>query len=439
MLATVLGLVILWGSATGVAGYLGAVHEVDELFDAQLAESAETLLALAGGGNAHLLAGVSAAGHAYQQKLLFQVWQEQGGALRMLAHSANAPHNPLAGTAAQGFSEAQWDGRAWRFYILHADAAPPIRVLVGQDLDIREELAGRIAWQNIIPFGIGLAALALLLAAAIRRGLRPLALLAREVQQRAAHRLHPVSLESAPRELEPVVRALRDLFGKVEAALGNERRFTADAAHELRTPLAALRAQLQVAMKTRDAAERDAALDKCLQGTDRMTHLVAQLLTLARLEAKGEAARFETVDPAALAAAVCAELGPAAVAKRIALELEADPGPALPGLPELLRILLRNLVDNAVRYTPANGKVRVAVERRAGEVCIGVADSGPGVAPGRRGELGQRFRRLDESSAEGVGLGLSIARRIAEIHGAGLAFSSSPLGGLQATVSLRAG
>ena len=208
-------------------------------------------------------------------------------------------------------------------------------------------------------------------------------------------------------------------LGRVGQTLDNERRFTADAAHELRTPLAAITAQAQVAARARDAAERDHALAQLTTSARRASHLVEQLLTLARLDPAAELPMSELrLDT--LAAEVCADHGAAALEKNVALELAAPTPVTVSGNAAMLRVLLRNLVDNAVRYTPAGGKVGVGVTALHGEVLLTVSDSGPGIPAAQRANALRRLHRLAGQDIEGSGLGLSIVARIAELHRARL-------------------
>jgi signal transduction histidine kinase len=251
------------------------------------------------------------------------------------------------------------------------------------------------------------------------RGLRPLDEVAAELGKRAPERLDPVVPAAAPREIRPLLEALNALFGRVGQTLDNERRFTTDAAHELRTPLAAITAQAQVAARARDAAERDHALAQLATSARRAGHLVEQLLTLARLDPAAELPMSELLLDT-LAAEVCADHGAAALEKNVALELAAPTPVTVSGNAAMLRVLLRNLVDNAVRYTPAGGKVGVGVTALHGEVLLTVSDSGPGIPAAQRANALRRLHRLAGQDIEGSGLGLSIVARIAELHRARL-------------------
>jgi two-component system sensor histidine kinase QseC len=229
--------------------------------------------------------------------------------------------------------------------------------------------------------------------------------------------------------------ALNGLFRRVEEALEAERRFTADAAHELRTPLAALQAQLQVAQRARDSAERDRSLSNLQVGLSRAAHLVDQMLQLARLDPERGLPEVQEVDLGSVAETVCADLGPAILDRELDFDLAAEPGVSVQGQAEWLRVMVRNLVDNAARYTPAGGRLRVVVDRSDGHPRVAVADSGSGIPAEDREAVLRRFHRLDHSEQPGSGLGLSIVLRIAELHGATLSLGDAPdLGGLNAEI-----
>ncbi len=293
----------------------------------------------------------------------------------------------------------------------------------------RRELVAKIAGRLIVPLALGLPLLGIWIWLATRRALGPLDEIARQIAVREPDRLHALTPVRAPREIAPLVRAINDLFVRVADTLELERRFTADAAHELRTPLAAIAAQAQVAERARDTAEREHAIRQLVAGSRRATRLVDQLLTLARLDPDNATAN-ETVRLDRLAEDVCAAHGAEAMEKSIALELDAVPA-TVTGSTDMLRILLRNLVDNAIRYTPAGGCVTVAVAPGL----ITVTDTGPGIPAAERRRVFDRFHRLAGQEAEGSGLGLSIVARIAERHGATIELRDGDAGrGLRVTV-----
>ena len=280
---------------------------------------------------------------------------------------------------------------------------------------VRQELTDHLLKTMLTPLLFGVPLFGVWIWFATRRGLAPLDMIAAELGRRAPEQLDPVVPVAAPSEIRPLLGALNTLFGRVGQTLDNERRFTADAAHELRTPLAAISTQAQVAARARDTAERDHALAQLSASARRASHLVEQLLTLARLDpAAGLPMSDLRLDQ--LAAEVCADHGARAVEKNIALELDAPAPVVVAGNAAMLRVLLRNLIDNAVRYTPAGGKVGVGVTARM----LTVNDSGPGIPPAQREDALRRLHRLAGQDIEGSGLGLSIVARIAALHEATL-------------------
>lgn len=434
LVALMLAAMALFGLVAGYASYENALHEADELFDAQLAQNAQTLLAVATHGNDDREEDIGPGVHKYQQAMLFQVWATDEDKLRPLLRSSNAPRGLLDPMPPPGFSNGTWQGKRWRYY-RQKDEHRALEAIVGQSDRARHELAGEVAWHNLLPFLLGLPLLALAALVAIGFGLRPLRKLAQEVRLRTPDRLDPIRIGEMPREIAPVVEALDKLFGRVASTLENERRFTADAAHELRTPLAALRAQAQAALLADDPAEQRKSLGMALRGADKMNHLVGQLLTLARLDALAPNDGFGDVDLAAVVRECCAEAGAGALVKKIDLTLETKEMPPIVGSADLLVILVRNLLENAIRYTPPGGEVGVAICRDGGGVRLDVTDSGPGVPDAQLASLGRRFSRLTPGETEGVGLGLSIVLRIAGIHKAKVDFArASESGGLKAGV-----
>lgn len=425
LIAGSIAVLLVCGLAAGLGGYRAAQHEADELFDAQLAQVGQTLIVLArAGGDDDIAEELEHSGHHYQTRVVFQVWHEGAEAdePHLLLRSAGIGREPLP-VAAEGFSYARLADGQYRFYGA-ADPQTEVRVVVGQSLAIRRELVRGIAWNNAWPFLLVLPVWALAIAGLVHRTLAPVRGLAADVAARGAANLEPVSAPAVPDELRPLLEALNGLMARLASAMDNERRFTGDAAHELRTPMAALRAQLDALRLAPDAAARDEAIAQARAGLERMARLVTQLLTLARLE--GVATQpGEPLDLAELAREVCGEWGEAAVAKDIDLSLEAEAAP-LSGEPDGLRILLRNLLDNALGYTPAGGRVEVSVAGAGASTgpVLRVVDNGPGIPAERRQELGRRFHRLQAQGPDGAGLGLSIVLRIAESYGAQVVFGA---------------
>jgi two-component system sensor histidine kinase QseC len=304
---------------------------------------------------------------------------------------------------------------------------------VAEQTTLRDDILWAVLRSVLKPLLFALPLLVVAIWWAVRRGLMPLRLLGLAVSQRQPHTTQPVALTDTPLEVQSLVRALNDLFERIAHMMESERRFTADAAHELRTPIAAIRTQVQVAMGA-DAAGRTHALQFALAGCDRAAHLVEQLLTLARLEA-APAAHSASVDLAALTRQVAVQVAPTALARQQTLELDA-PEPALVrGNDILLSVLVRNILDNAVRYSPDHATVQVSVNPSVQGVLLRVQDSGPGMTEEQLSHLGERFYRVLGSDQPGSGLGWSIVRRIAQAHGAQIHVTRCPvLGGLDVSV-----
>ena len=413
-----------------VFSYMDAHHEIDELFDAQLAQGGQALLALASHEDGEDIKEADSVGHKYQRRLRFQVWRADG---HLVLRSHNAPETQL--TPVEGFSETRGRDGHWRHYS-EWNGDRTLQVQVSENHHVRDELIGHIAWRLLFPALIGLPLLGLWVWLATRQGLAALDGVAAQIGARAPQQLQPVVPASAPEEIRPLVEALNDLFRRVEAALEAERRFTADAAHELRTPLAALQAQLQVALRARDAEEQKCSLHNLQVGLTRASHLVDQMLQLARLDPERGLPESVPVDLSEVAESVCAELGATILAQDMEFDLATEAGVVVAGHKDWLRVLVRNLVDNAVRYTPRGGRLKIAVGRDGGRPSLTVSDSGPGIPAAEREAVLSRFHRLEGSEQPGSGLGLSIVARIAELHGAQLELADAePAPGLRVRVS----
>lgn len=418
------GLGIAWAMAAWFT-HVESRHEIDRLFDAQLAQSAQVLL----GTTRHELheriehgEGEIPVSHEYEQKLDFQIWSGS----YLLLRSTTAPTTAMAADK-EGYSETIVNGHPWRV-LTRWDSRHEFMIQVGEPLSGRESLARHITLKMLIPTFITLPILALLIWFGVGAGLRPLKQLKQEVQQRAANRLEPLAMDGVPEEVAPLAQALNNLFSRLKQAIESERRFTADAAHELRTPLAALRIQAQVAFRSTDETERKTALENVLRGVDRATRLVAQLLTLARVDPETAVTSFKPVDLHGLAASVMTDLESLAQAKQIELTLAEGSPCIVLGDEDQLRLLLRNLLDNAIRYTPEHGCVELAALHNADAIALEVRDTGPGISITEREQVLQRFYRISGSREDGSGLGLSIVQRIAELHGAKLVLGDNDSG-----------
>ncbi|MFO1267878.1 MAG: ATP-binding protein [Rubrivivax sp.] len=423
-----------------------------------LAEAIELLphlpqrLAQLGFGTGPAVAGsLHAMQQDYERQLRYQVFSGDG---TLLLRSANAPAEAMA--RADGFSDdADGSGRPWRHFAVW-DRHRDFRVVVSEAHDLRTGLVRRVATQAALPLALGLPVLLLLVWLMIRRGLDPLGVLAREIGSRRVDDLKPLAAEAAPQEVRPLVASLNALLERVTQTLERERRFTADAAHELRTPLAAMQAHLHLAQRT-EGADRERAMACLRQGVERGSRVVSQLLSLARLDPEKALPDAQTVDLRPIAEEVCAELAPLAMARRQELEFDCRAaGTTLEGNADLLAMLLLNLVDNAIRYTPAGGKVTIslhdgdadgavtsatsgaaagatsgaatgAASSSAG-LSLEVVDDGPGIPAAERERVFDRFFRLPGNEQPGTGLGLTICRRIAELHHAQIDLGDGPAG-----------
>jgi two-component system sensor histidine kinase QseC len=408
LLATTL---LVWG-VTLFFSYRDTRHELDELLDAHLAQSASLLIAQIGHETDEIDLEHSPRLYHHQRKVAFQIW-ERGKLL--LLHSASAPNVRLS-PADKGFSDSQVGGKTWRVFSAWDDTRHFL-IQIGERREARDVLAKTVARSMLLPLLVALPVLALLIWFSVARGLRPLQVLGSQVAVRHADNLAPIEAATAPDEVVPLVEGLNTLFARVRASIDTERGFTADAAHELRTPLAAIRTQAQVARAAGDDAERRRALDNVITGCDRTAHLMDQLLTLARLE-PNQPVQCEAVNLQALVANVVAELAPAAIAKDVDLQLASHAAAPVAGSPGLLAMLVRNLIDNAIRYTPRHSAVEVAVTPTGDGAEFSVVDQGPGISEGEIDRVWDRFYRVLGSGATGSGLGLSIVKRIAELHGA---------------------
>lgn len=408
---------LIWLVAA-VLVYQRTHHEAGELLDDQLVQVADTLLAIVAGGEVeHFVKELREHADHGTVPIAFEVWHGDDGPMRRLVTSPG--HEGFETGTTLGFSEHLHQGALWHFYAVQDDDAE-YRVVVGQAHAAREGLAREIGLSLLLPAGLALPLMALAVWAGVGRSLRPVESLARQVGALDAQALTPLDESAAlPNEIVPLRTALNALIRRVNQAFESERRFTADAAHELRTPLAALKVQAQVAQRAQGDDSRQLALSKVVAGVDRMAHLVEQLLTLARVDPANLGAAPAPLDPAPVIAAVCADLAPQVDRQRQSLTVDAPPGCRIAVAPGWLQIALRNLVDNASRYAGEGARIDVRLVQSGARCSISVADDGPGVAPDQRAQLSARFVR-GEVEGEGCGLGLSIVARIAALSNARL-------------------
>lgn len=471
-LMLVLGLLGLTLSLISYWSYGDARHEVEEVFDAELLQTARLVAGLVGRDMAvterralqaaldEAIGGQDSVGqawvdaHQYEGKLGLLVMDGQGVAL---LHSASSPVSafdqlPLAqlraatpslsGTGAAaptlagvatGFRDVQLNQQAWRLFLLH-DPTDDLWILVSERADVRGELAAKIALRSLVPDLLGLPLVALLVWLAVGWGLSPLQSMVRLLKSRAPDSLSPLVVGPVPIELEAMVASINRLMMQANELLARERRFLAYAAHELRTPLTVLRIQVHNAAHAPDACDRSEALKQLDSSVLRASRVVAQLLTLARLEPGAAELDLKPINMLVRVREQLAELTPLALGRHQELTLEASGSDHWELLVDAhcLDVLLQNLVSNAVHHTPEGGQVVVRLQAEADAVTLCVQDSGPGVPAEQRGQVFEPFFR--QGPAQGAGLGLAIVARIVELHAARISLDDSPLGGLQVCV-----
>ena len=425
---------VVWAVALLVSANR-ARHEVNELFDTQIIRLAlqvqATLVSASLPGQR--LPKAQTAGEADLRDLAIAVWNRQGQLLLVDREGVQLPRH----VDASGFVDMQLDGRPWRVYYLQSQDGDWL-VAAGQRGGERDDVVRGLVASQLLPWLLVLPVLLLAMAWAIKRALQPVRMLTAELQGRGADDLRPVPVNQAPVELQPMLTAMNGLFTRIESTLERERRFTADAAHELRTPLAVLRAQWDVLKRASGDGERQQAAARLDAGMDRMDRLVTQMLALSRLEATEQLPSASALHWEPIVEQVMSDVLPLAERRRIELICEWPPAgtPALVlrGDAALMSVLLRNLLDNAVRYAPEGS----AVVLRFGATTLQVENDGPPLPPETQAHLGERFHRSDGQHESGSGLGVSIAKRIAALHGLSLCYAARADGqGVVATLGPR--
>lgn len=337
-----------------------------------------------------------------------------------------------------GFNNCIIDHVPWRIYVSH-DPVQKDTIIVAERYSFRDRLATQAARDLIIIMLISYPILGLLIWIIIGKGLTSIRRVTTEVRQRAASNLHTVDTRGVPSEIKPLVDELNKLFERLQATFQREKRFAANAAHELKTPLAALRTQTQVALNTANDKERTAALNKILECVDRSTHNVQQLLILSRMVPESILEQNEQVNLNKEATQVIADLVPMARKKNIDIELIAPSKPQMIiGNSTAINILLRNLIDNAIRYSPKGGAVQIIIELDNKFIVLKIIDSGPGIPKELRKQVFERFYRIIGTESSGSGLGLSIVHQIVQIHKAKIRLVTPKSGkGLEVRVIFR--
>ncbi|MGE5639926.1 MAG: ATP-binding protein [Clostridia bacterium] len=416
LLVALLSALLLVGLAASGGTWLAVRREADQLFDYQLQQMALGLRDQTLRGSAVL--------DALDYDFIVQVWDPSGGLVYLSNRSFELP------AAREGFRNVTVQGEAWRSFTLPlADKT----IQVAAPLSLREDRASAMALRILAPLLASIPLFGILIWVLVGRELKPLERIAAAIRRRAPGSLTPLPESRLPDEARPMVTELNGLLARLGEAMDAQRRFVADAAHELRSPLTALQLQVGLVERAQDPAARREAIDALAAGVRRATRLVEQLLTLEQLGADAGPPPGG-VPLAEVVAETIAELEPLAEAKRIELRLAEMTSATVQGREAPLRTLVRSLADNAIRYTPEGGIVSVAVRSGAEGSLLELCDSGPGIPAGERERVFDRFYRVPGSPPDGSGLGLSIAKGIADAHRATIELGDSPHGGLRVTV-----
>ena len=405
--------------------YRGALQQADAMFDDHLLQVARSMRSAAPLG----MPASDENGDTFD--LFVQIWGQDG--TPMFRSSSTL----LPQRAVLGFSDVQANGSRYRVYTLQTTLQT---VQIAQDLSARSAKAQALAIKAMLPFALLTPLLILALWWAIRRSLAPIERTRHQVAKRTADDFSALPDNDLPDEVRPLVAELNLLFGRVQTAFEAQKQFVADAAHELRSPLTALKLQAQELQRSSAASQQDdsatvrsAAVDKLNHGIDRSIRLVEQLLVLAREEANAGSTQFETTDLMALLQLAVADVLPQAQRKSIDIGVICAEPASIKGQPEALRMAVRNLLDNAVKYTPEGGQIDISLNLDCGQAVLAIEDSGSGVAPEDQPRIFDRFYRASHATAQtGSGLGLAIVKTIADRHGATLRLDKpARLGGLR--------
>jgi len=402
--------------------YRRVLNETSTLFDYQLRQMALSLRS-----QVSLAPRVEVPPDQGDTDFVIQIWDLFGARVYL-----SRPGLPLINQTVLGYADLSVRGQTWRAYGLQTVDGV---IQIAQPIQVRERLARAAALRVVVPLLLLLPLMIAFVAWIVRRGLLPLRDVTAEVQRRDARSLTPLATGNLPEEIAPLAAELNRLLARLQEAFAVQRAFIADAAHELRSPLTALRLQLQLLDRAPDDAARQTARDSLGAAVERAIHLVEQLLTLARSDPGETTGDFALLDLSAAAAQALTDAHALATAKHIDLTLEHEGAVPVKGDREALRTLARNLVDNAVRYTPPGGSVRVRCQPQAAGALLEVIDTGPGIAAADRVRVFDRFSRRANANETGTGLGLAIVKAIAARHDARVLLDDAASGGLHVTVS----
>lgn len=424
---------ILTTAIAGAAIYMKTLSEVNEMQDYTLRQTAYSmqysnrLTFPDNEGNSDNEANESASDND-DFELIGQIWDKDGG-LTLSTHPEKSI--PLLNT--DGIATVLWQNQKWRIFSISTKNSV---IQVAQPFDVREEASADIAESATLPVVILIPILGLLIMGGVAFGLRPLKHITSALENRHADSMEPLAFQNLPEEIKMMVLSLNALLNRLSCSIEHQKQFIEDAAHELRTPLTALNLQVEIVSRSTDKHEISDALSNLKQGIKRSTHLVEQLLTLARQQHVIKQTHFEIIDLVELAEDVIVELAPIANSKSIDLGLTCEGMSSITGNHESLRTMLVNLVDNSIRYTPAGGKVKIKISTVASKCILEIIDSGAGIPLANRDRVFDRFFRGLGHSTIGSGLGLAIVKSITDRHQAIIQLDEGEGGiGLTARVS----
>jgi len=445
-LATIIPLVAFIWFASAYISYYNTHEDVHVFIDAHLKQNAQVLLAmsmhelveqrlLSESNNPVIETADTSLWQSNQihSQIAFQVWLHNK---TLTLRSSNSPNEPMSIISA-GFDTVVINGNPWRVYSATTDDNI-ITTKVGTQINVHDQIGKSFLERIILPLIFMIPILSFFVWQGINKTLRPLKDMTKDLNQRRTTDLSPIDENKVPKEAKSVIAAINQLFSQLKLTFETEKRFTSDAAHELRTPLAALKTHAEIALQAKDNNEQQKALRHVVQGVNRATRLVEQLLTLARLDPDTGFTNIRRFDLFIAAENVLSNEAHLAIDKNIEIALAGKRGKFVAGNYDAIGVLMRNLVDNAIRYTPRDGEVEVSIHRREDTIVLTISDSGPGIPENERTKIFNRFYRSLGTKESGSGLGLSIVTRIAELHNLTISLHTSKLSGLQIDVEFAA-
>ncbi|HSP25227.1 MAG TPA: ATP-binding protein [Saliniramus sp.] len=409
--------------------YFSTQAQVEQVLDARLREAARMVDSLLTDQRIEIAAATQMLAEAgvesdwdddgYSRQLSCQIWSFSG---QLVGRSEAAPRERLAGDG-DGFSQTVVEGEVWRVYtVLNPDIG--VRVMVGDNLQVRQSLVNSVMMGALLPMALMLPIGGLLIWLAVRGGLAPLDRMALALSARRADDLKPIRKARNPAELRPMIEALNGLFGRVDAAREREKSFTAFAAHELKTPLAGVKTQAQIALASKDPDTTARALAQIIDGVNRSSRLVSQLLDLAAADAGDESPPREPTDLARALEDARQALESLRQSRNVSFAVSGSLAGGISCNPALVSTALKNVLENALLHSPDGGEIRVKGAREDGLVSVTVEDAGPGMDDSEIGHAAERFYRGRNEPASGTGLGLAIVETVLQRAGGTLAIAN---------------